>query len=229
MEEDPQSWNLYTYVGNQPTTQTDPLGLWKQVECENNKGAQCWESDRKDDTIYSLAQILGVNFKQLNAFLQNPTVHIGDVFDVSGFWDYAGIQRPKEAIAVDLVDPTEIPPDKYRVEIEVSLPIPGGLSRLGKRPPGCLDKIRKLLPKFPRYEGWSNARWGRIMKWGTGNDEARARITQLTKEELQREGMTKEMAEAIRDFYKKTAEVDPWNPSAAGRAELMQKAVDLLK
>jgi RHS repeat-associated protein len=41
-EEDPQSWNLYTYVGNNPTNTTDPSGLWKKVECDN--GGQCWQA-----------------------------------------------------------------------------------------------------------------------------------------------------------------------------------------
>jgi hypothetical protein len=44
----------------------------------------CWESDSKKDTITSLANELGVSPKVLNTHFQNPTVHIGDVFDMSG-------------------------------------------------------------------------------------------------------------------------------------------------
>ena len=35
-ETDPQSWNLYTYVGNSPLNFTDPFGLWKWVDPDNN-------------------------------------------------------------------------------------------------------------------------------------------------------------------------------------------------
>jgi hypothetical protein len=49
----------------------------------------------------------------------------------------------------------------------------------------------------------------------------------LTREELERSGVTKEMAETWRDFYKGIKDANPGNPSAAGRADLMQKTVDL--
>src|SRR5262245_20804415 len=39
-EEDPQSWNLYVYVGNNPLTYTDPFGMWKKVSCGDG---DCWE------------------------------------------------------------------------------------------------------------------------------------------------------------------------------------------
>lgn len=35
-EIDPQSWNLYTYVGNNPLLFTDTRGLWKWVDPDNN-------------------------------------------------------------------------------------------------------------------------------------------------------------------------------------------------
>lgn len=66
------------------------------------------------------------------------------------------------------------------------------------------------------------------MKWGTGDAEARTRAATLTREELQRSGVTREIAEAWRDFYKELVKQTPNNPSAAGRADLMQKAVELL-
>jgi hypothetical protein len=36
------------------------------------------------------------------------------------------------------------------------------------------------------------------------------------------------MAEAWRDFYRNELALNPENPSAAGRAELMQRAAELL-
>ena len=69
----------------------------------------------------------------------------------------------------------------------------------------------------------------RVMRWGTGDSAARARIQTLTREELTRAGLTRNLAEAWRDFYRYELHRNPGNPSAAGRAELMQRAVDLLQ
>ncbi len=55
-----------------------------------------------------------------------------------------------------------------------------------------------------------------------------ARISTLRREELERAGLTREMAEAWRDFYRHELARNPRNPSAAGRAELMQRAVEFL-
>lgn len=66
------------------------------------------------------------------------------------------------------------------------------------------------------------------MKWGTGIQAARERISTLTKEELQEADVTRDMAERWRDFYMHEARRVPGNLSATGRAELMQRAVELL-
>jgi hypothetical protein len=60
------------------------------------------------------------------------------------------------------------------------------------------------------------------------SNAARARTSTLTREELERAGLTWEIAEAWRDFYHHEIRRDPQNPSAAGRAELMQRALELL-
>jgi len=69
-----------------------------------------------------------------------------------------------------------------------------------------------------------------VMKWGRGDAEAIARASDpaLTKGYLDSKGVTLEMAEQWRDFYINEAHVRPNNPSAKGRTELMQKAVELL-
>jgi hypothetical protein len=66
------------------------------------------------------------------------------------------------------------------------------------------------------------------MRWGTGVQAARARIASLSREELITAGVTRAIAEAWRDFYRGEMIRNPSNPSAAGRAELMQRAVQLL-
>ena len=81
-------------------------------------------------------------------------------------------------------------------------------------------------PSTPNNIG--NREFGKVMKWGTGDEAARARMATLTKEELQRAGVTKELAAQWRDFYREVARVTPANTSAAGRADLMQRAVEIL-
>ena len=81
-------------------------------------------------------------------------------------------------------------------------------------------------PSTPNNMG--NRAFGKAMDWGTGDQAARARMSTLTREELQRAGVTKEIAAQWRDFYREVARVTPANTSAAGRADLMQRAVELL-
>ena len=86
----------------------------------------------------------------------------------------------------------------------------------------------RLLPP-PTPSGMMLRTFGqRVMRWGTGDAAARARISTLTREELERAGLTRDVAEAWRDFYRHELLRNPSNPSAAGRAELMQRAVELL-
>ena len=68
----------------------------------------------------------------------------------------------------------------------------------------------------------------RVMKWGRGNAEARARIGTITREEMMNAGVSHEIAESWRDFYVNEMGRNPANPSAAGRADLMQYVMDLL-
>jgi hypothetical protein len=84
------------------------------------------------------------------------------------------------------------------------------------------------LPDLP--EGMTRSQFGTdVMRWGTGDAEALARIDSLTREELQQAGVTRDMALQWRDFYENELARNPNNPSAAGRAELMQAAARLLK
>jgi hypothetical protein len=85
------------------------------------------------------------------------------------------------------------------------------------------------MPNPPLPAGMkNNSELGKLMDWGNNSAKARARIQTLTRQELQNGGMTREIAEAWRDFYKNEALRNPGNPSAPGRVDLMQRAVDLL-
>ena len=68
--------------------------------------------------------------------------------------------------------------------------------------------------------------FGKLVKWGHGDQEARARILTVTRNEMEEKGVTRDIASAWRDGYRKVANETPSNPSAAGRADLMQYIVD---
>jgi len=102
------------------------------------------------------------------------------------------------------------------------------LSELASKLETALGTVQKL-PRPPIPSGMTIAEFGnKVMRWGTGNEAARARIATLTREELEAAGVTKDMAEAWREFYRTEALRVSTNPSAPGRADLMQRAVELL-
>ena len=90
-----------------------------------------------------------------------------------------------------------------------------------------MGEERLLPPPTPR--SMTLREFGqRVMQWGTGNAVARARISTLTRQELEHAGLTREIAEGWRDFYHHELARNPRNPSAADRVELMQRAIELL-
>jgi len=88
---------------------------------------------------------------------------------------------------------------------------------------GQLGNLPPIPPNLTTADFGQN-----VMKWGRGDNEARARIQTLTREELEKSGVTKEMAKEWRDFYRQVKMQNTGNPSAAGRADLMQRAYQLL-
>ena len=85
-----------------------------------------------------------------------------------------------------------------------------------------------MAPPIPRGARTISEFGTRVMRWGTGDAAARARAESLTREELEQAGLTRQIAEAWRDFYSDEVLRNPRNPSARGRADLMQRAADLL-
>ena len=101
---DPQSWNLYSYVHNNPLTNTDPDGHAIQI-CTTQNGTQhC--TDGIDDDAYKAAQQSKANGGLTGtslADLQNSATGTGEIKDSNGNvvgtvkWtaDNSGIQGPQ--------------------------------------------------------------------------------------------------------------------------------------
>jgi hypothetical protein len=98
----PQSWNLYTYVGNSPLVFTDPSGLWKQRDCTGG-ATRCFEAE-KGDTLDSLGKLLGVPASALVQHFGGDNVAIGQVFDVSGIFIRRQIIVPPMVYAMDPIE-----------------------------------------------------------------------------------------------------------------------------
>jgi hypothetical protein len=86
---------------------------------------------------------------------------------------------------------------------------------------------RLPIPRTPG--GMTLRRFGQSMSWGRGHAAARSHIPTLTREGLQRSGVTREIAEEWARFYRNEALRNPANPSALERAELMEAAARLLQ
>jgi 23S rRNA A1618 N6-methylase RlmF len=67
------------------------------------------------------------------------------------------------------------------------------------------------------------------MQWGTGSDVPRERMGTITVEEMNKAGVTSEMSQNWANFYRNEMVRNPANPSAPGRADLMQYVRDLLR
>jgi RHS repeat-associated protein len=80
-EYDPQSWNLYAFVINNPLKYDDPLGLWKRVKTDD--GREIYEAE-EGDTLTSLGEVLGTSAKRVvNFFDGNTKVEQGTYYDVT--------------------------------------------------------------------------------------------------------------------------------------------------
>jgi RHS repeat-associated protein len=83
-EGDPQSWNLYTYVGNKPLTYTDPFGMWKKIDCPSGN---CWEAE-ENDTLNTLSEQTGISRAALHYVFSTFEIKEGEtVIDVTGVDD----------------------------------------------------------------------------------------------------------------------------------------------
>jgi RHS repeat-associated protein len=139
-EDNPQSWNLYFYVGNNPLTYSDPFGLWKRHVID---GKVYWEAE-PGDGYETLSKATGQDENNLKDFFDKATFRVGELVDLTGFDE----QYPVRFEFVQIVRPEDVPKDKYRIEINPRLPIPGGkvgaiINRVNKSAGGKWVEIRQ--------------------------------------------------------------------------------------
>jgi RHS repeat-associated protein len=78
-ENDPQSWNLYIYIRNNPLIYTDPSGLWKKVHTDQGI---YYEAEEKD-TLESLGKLIHVTLDTLEEAFGTERVVAGQVYDLN--------------------------------------------------------------------------------------------------------------------------------------------------
>jgi hypothetical protein len=104
----------------------------------------------------------------------------------------------------------------------------GGLAKRSRIRKGADPTVPRLpVPETPG--GMSISSFGKLMKWGTGEAAALARVPKLSRGFLERAGVTRAMAEAWARFYRNEMRRVPDNASARGRAVLMEEAARLLR
>lgn len=242
---DPQSWNMYSYSGNNPLRYNDPTGLWKQVSCSTGgESGSCWQWEEGDDwgtLAWDSGTGLAYNHsRSLGQFFDGTELGEGTVVDVSGYNNWLGTLDVRERVSLQS--------PQFDVDFGGAGVIrnvakkPGFFSRIWNRIFGSGSKSNAAkeiaeegveqigrMPVPPTPNGMSIADFGqKVMRWGTGNQAARQRMANLTRQEMESAGLTREIATAWRDFYKNEMMRVPNNPSAAGRADLMQRAVEIL-
>ncbi|MFN0141014.1 MAG: RHS repeat domain-containing protein [Pyrinomonadaceae bacterium] len=204
---EPQSWNLYLYAGNSPLKYTDPLGLWKQVDCEGGS-TNCWEME-EGDTLESLAELLGVSSENINEFFLGQELVEGRVFDMSGYADWV-----KQGANSGLLSDRERK-DMIEQWSRVEPPMGGGLKTIGKKS-GLFGWIGKQAGRFGR---WSGILSKPVVK--TVADLAKTQLGGSSAAEMLRDasnivksfkGTPQQKAELLEEFTKQISQrVPDWN------------------
>jgi hypothetical protein len=108
----------------------------------------------------------------------------------------------------------------------------GGAANTANQGKGVVGVVEKGMfnskPSVPTI-GPKPSKMGEILKFGTGSDVPRQQIGTLSKEYLQEAGITREVAKEWRDVYQWQVQNMPKNGSAAGRLDLMNHILEVLK
>jgi RHS repeat-associated protein len=196
---DPQSWNLYLYAGNSPTKYTDPLGLWKKVQCEGEGGRTCWEAE-EGDTYESLAEETGLSPKNLGEFFQNQEIVEGRVFDTSGYNDWLKEGDWLKKVFND-----------------------GGWQMGNAAPPmGGMEDVSKVAKSSGLF-GWIGKQAGRVGRWsGLIKPKQAATVAELAAKQLVGSSAREMLKDAINI-------VKSFKGTPQQKAELFQAFADQIK
>ncbi len=114
-EGNPQSWNLYSYVRNNPMNATDTFGLWHQIVDTSNSNNVIWVAD-PGDTATGLATALGTTESVVTQFFDGhlPIVE-GNSYDVTNLASGLAGKRLMDALHKNIIDvefPDSIPDER---------------------------------------------------------------------------------------------------------------------
>ncbi|HXG63695.1 MAG TPA: RHS repeat-associated core domain-containing protein, partial [Blastocatellia bacterium] len=228
-EQDPQTWNLYAYTSNNPLNRYDPDGQRWFYKEENGKIVDVVWVDANADGTYTSP---GEGYTEFIPTEERPYLRVTNEEGTVAYRFGEGKDGSPIAFGLDTGRTRDASGDLIlgAIGLRLSAKAAAGVwSWYNARRKA--DRL-KLGPKNPRPAtpgGMTPAQFGQqVMRWGRSSAEARQRIATLTREELENAGVTKEIAQAWREFYRKEMARNPANPSAAGRAELMDRAVKLL-
>ena len=142
-EEEPQSWNLFAYVANNPLNQTDPFGLWKK---QVHDDVVVWVAE-KDDGYEKLAGETGFSVELLMEFFGNRPVIEGVGFSMAGFDEFYRAKLKNFSRLVTPIRADQIPPDRYIIDPG----LPGGVGRTSRIARSALGRaFQRVLREMPR-------------------------------------------------------------------------------
>ncbi len=101
------------------------------------------------------------------------------------------------------------------------------LTPLAQAPAGFVP--RAVVPLIDIYAGAGNpAGFGRLIGWGTGAEQAAARVGSITAQEIQAAGITRPVAQYWLEFYRNAVATGRGATTAPERVRLMQRVIELL-
>jgi RHS repeat-associated protein len=229
----PQRQNLYAFTANNPIGLVDPDG-------RNPIALGIVVGEVLGDAILTIFGITSAAYVadsvgEVNAQANIP--FIGSYAD-----DWASMNGPDTrmppAKSLSIDDSSEREKRGSRVQakpLEGKAQVQGAPSG-NAEPPGPgkdEDPSMKTTASGKPYpappKGMDMRQFEKLMNWGkNGSKVPREAIEGLNKEVLQKAGLTEKLARQWAEFYSREAARVPTNPSAPGRAELMEAAAKML-